>query len=236
MNIREKLKLALNVLNYNLKIVFANKFIYFLIAAWLFFLIVIGIMFFGDGNPDIQDIYNVLIFPGILIMFYPVVYNIQSDKDTRMLEIIFGVPNYRYKVYLIRLVIALLLLSMLLLIMASFTWLTIIKIPIFQIVLQLMYPMFFLACLTFLFSTIVKNGNGTAVVMVIIGLIFFILADNLSKSKWNLFLNPFEVPSGMNLSIWANVVHQNRLMMMIGSIISILWGLTNLQQREKFVS
>ena len=38
----------------------------------------------------------------MLIMFYPIVYNIQNDKDTRMLEIIFGVPDYRYKVYLLR--------------------------------------------------------------------------------------------------------------------------------------
>ena len=235
MNIREKIKLIFNVLSYNLKIVFANKFIYFLIAAWLFYLVILGIMLFGDGNADLQDIYDVLIFPGILIMFYPVVYNIQSDKDTRMLEIIFGVPNYRYKVYLIRFFIALLLLSVLLILMASFTWLVVIKIPIFEVVFQLMYPLFFLACLTFLFSTIVKNGNGTAVVMVIIGLVFFFLAASLSQSKWNLFLNPFNVPSGMNLSIWANVIHQNRLMMMIGAIIAMLWGLTNLQQREKFV-
>lgn len=235
MNTTERLKLIWNIINYNLKIVFANKFIYFLIAAWLFYLIIIGIMLFGDGSPDITDIYDVLIFPGILMMFYPVVYNIQNDKDARMLEIVFGVPNYRYKVYLIRFAIAIMLLTGLLLMMTAFAWVSVVKIPIFDMVYQLMYPLFFLACLTFLFSTITRNGNGTAVVMVIFGLIFFFLNEPLRTSKWNLFLNPFDAPSDMNMTVWMNVVYQNRLMMMIGSVISVLWGLTNLQRREKFV-
>jgi hypothetical protein len=235
MNTNERFKLIWKIINYNLKIVFANKFIYFLIAAWLFYLIIIGIMLFGDGTPDITDIYDVLIFPGILMMFYPVVYNIQNDKDARMLEIIFGVPNYRYKVYLIRFAIAIMLLTGLMLLMTAFAWISVVKIPVFEMVYQLMYPLFFLACFTFLFATITRNGNGTAVVMVIFGLIFFLMNEPLQYSKWNLFLNPFNAPSDMNMTVWLNVVYQNRLMMMIGSVISILWALTNLQRREKFV-
>jgi hypothetical protein len=119
--------------------------------------------------------------------------------------------------------------------MAGFSWFSIVKIPVFQMVAELMAPLFFLACLTFLFTTLVKNGNGAAVIMVIIGLICFIMSEPLEKSKWNLFLNPFNVPIDMNLTIWKNVVHQNRLMLMIGAVISLLWGLTNLQRREKFV-
>lgn len=235
MNTNERLKLIWKIINYNLKIVFANKFIYFLIAAWIFYLIIIGIMLFSDGTPDTTDIYDTLIFPGILMMFYPVVYNIQNDKDARMLEIVFGVPNYRYKVYIIRFAIAMLLLVVLLILMAAFAWFSVVKIPIFEMVYQLMFPLFFLACLTFLFSTLTRNGNGTAVVMVIFGLIFFFLNEPLYHIKWNLFLNPFNNPTDMNMTVWMNVVYQNRLMMIIGSVIAILWGLTGLQRREKFV-
>lgn len=223
------------MINYNLKIVFANKFIYFLIAAWIFYLIIIGVMLFSDSIIEIEEVYNTLIFPGILIMFYPVVYNVQNDKDARMLEIVFGVPNYRYKVYLIRFAIALLLLTVLLLCMAWFAWFSVSKIPIFEMVYQLMYPLFFMACLTFLFSTLTRNGNGAAVLMVITGLIFFMMSETLSFSKWNLFLNPYKVPTDMNMIVWKNVIYQNRLMMMIGAAIALLWGLTGLQRREKFV-
>ena len=231
----ERLRLLVTIISYNLKIVFSGRFVYFLIAAWLFFLVIIGIMLFSDGTPIINDIYDLLIFPGILIMFYPVVYNIQNDKDTRMLEIIFGVPDYRYKVYVLRFAIAMLLLVFLLFLMALFSWFSVVKIPIFEMVLQLMSPLFFLACVTFLLTTLIKNGNGAAVVMIIIGLVFFIMNEPLAKSKWNVFLNPYNVPIDMNLTIWLNVVHQNRLMLMIGAVIALLWGLMNLQQREKFV-
>jgi hypothetical protein len=152
-----------------------------------------------------------------------------------MLEIIFGVPDYRYKVYILRFLIAMMLLLVLMFLMALFSWFSVVRIPVAGMVLHLMAPLFFLACVTFLLTTIIRNGNGAAVVMVIIGLVFFVLNEPLSKSKWNLFLNPYNVPADMNLSVWMNVVHQNRLMLATGAIIALLWGLTNLQQREKFV-
>ena len=235
MNLTNRIKLGLDIIKYNLRIVFDNKFVYFLIAALAFFLMVIGIMLFSNSSVADKDIYSTLIFPGILIIFYPVIFNIQNDKDARMLEIIFGVPNYRYKVYLVRFVISMILLFGILILMSWFTVFAILRIPVLQMVYQIMYPLLFLSCLSFLFSTLVKNANGAAVIMVIIGLVFWILAEPLQYSKWNIFLNPFDVPSEMSLSVWENVLHQNRLMLIIGSVISLLWSLINLQRREKFV-
>jgi hypothetical protein len=152
-----------------------------------------------------------------------------------MLEIVFGVPNYRYKVYMVRFAITILLLLFILFLMSGFAYFAVVQIPILKMVFELMYPLLFLACISFLFSTLIKNGNGTAVVMVVIGLIFWFLSEPLSSSKWNIFLNPFNIPDEMNITIWTNIVNQNRLILIIGSIVSILWGLINLQSREKFV-
>jgi len=231
----EKLKLTSDFVRYNVKIIFANKFIYFLIAAFAFFLMVLGIMLFNDTSPEEADIYGTLIFPGILILFYPVIYNIQSDKDTRMLEIIFGIPNYRYKAYLARFVLSILLLFAFMCLMSWITVFVVIKIPVFHMVYELMYCLLFLASLAFLLASLVKNASGAAVIMVIIGLIFLILAEPLENSKWNIFLNPFDVPGDMSYSIWQNVLYQNRMMLMIGSVICVLWSLINMQRREKFV-
>ena len=232
---KNKIQLAISMINYNLKIIFANKFVYFMIAAVAFYLLVTGIMLFADGIPLEADIYNSLIFPGLLIMFYPVLFNIQNDKDARMLEIVFSIPNYRYKIYLIRFVITLFLLAVVILIMTVFSVFAIVQVPIFYMVYQLMYPLIFLACISFLFTTLVKNASGAAVIMVIIGLFFWIMSEPLEHSKWNIFLNPFNIPSDISYTIWLNIVFQNRLMLVVGSIISILWTLINLQKREKFV-
>lgn len=235
MNITQRIKLGWDIIRYNLKIVFGNKFIYFLIAAVAFFLMIVGILLFSNSAATETDIFNTLIFPGILVIFYPVIFNIQNDKDARMLEIIFGVPNYRYKVYLVRFMISLLLLFVVLLAMSWFTVFAVLRIPVLKMVYQLMYPLLFLSCLSFLFSTLVRNASGAAVIMIIIGLFFWILQEPLQYNKWNIFLNPFDIPSDKSLSIWRNIIGQNRLMLVVGSVISMLWALINLQRREKFI-
>lgn len=233
--IGNKINIAVSMVRYNLKIIFANKFIYFMLAAVAYYFLVTAIMLFADRTPLQEDIYNTLIFPGLLIIFYPVIFNIQNDKDSRMLEIIFSIPNYRYKIYLIRFIISLLLLAVVLVFMTIVTVFTVIQVPIFYMVYQVMYPLLFLACLSFLFATLVKNANGAAVIIVIVGLFFWIMAEPLEYSKWNIFLNPYNIPSDISYTIWTNIIFQNRLMLVTSSVVSVLWTLINLQKREKFV-
>ena len=221
--------------SYSLKIIFANKFIYFLFAAVAFFILVVVINLFSDGNAEKADVYYTLLFPGILLIFYPTTFGIQNDEDSRMLENIFAIPNYRYKVWLPRLIMIYILVFVLLIFLTMLSSISLIPVPIFEMVYELMYPIFFLGSLAFALSTLVKNGNGTAVVMVIIGLIFWISAGILDESAWNIFLNPFDVPRNMSETIWENVSTNNRLYLMAGTIISLLLGLFNLQNREKFI-
>ena len=235
MNLYKKIKLIYDIVIYNLRIIFANKFIYFLIAAVAFFLLVTGIMLFNNAAVANHDIFSILIFPGVLIAFYPVIFNIQNDKDSRMLEIIFGVPNYRYKVYLVRFLISMILLAVILIFMAWFSYFAVLRISVFKMVYELMFSLFFLSSLAFLFTTLLRNASGAAVLMIIIGLFFMILSENLQYNKWNIFLNPFDIPSDMSMAVWKNVLFQNRLILIIGSFVSLLWALINLQRREKFV-
>jgi hypothetical protein len=221
---------------YNLKIIFANKFIYFLLAAFLFFLAAGAISFFSsDNNPGVHDVYSILLFPGILLIFYPTAFGIQNDVDSRMLEILFGIPDYRYKVWLARMALIWLLEFGLLIILTALSSVVFVQVPILEMVYQLMFPIFFLGALSFMFSTIIRNGNGTAVAMVVIGMAFWIGGEALSRSKWNLFLNPFHVPDQMTAAAWSGIIYQNRIMLSVGSLIAILWGLFNLQNREKFI-
>jgi hypothetical protein len=86
-----------------------------------------------------------------------------------------------------------------------------------------------------MFSTIVKNGNGTAVVMVIIGVLLLILSGMFERTMWNIFLNPFEVPNRLNEMVWQEIVMKNRIFQAVCSLLFILYGLFNLQNREKFL-
>ena len=230
--------LAQNVLRlarYNMRIVFGGKFVYFIFAALGFFLLLGTIQALDESFISPSDVYGLLIFPTILLVFYPSAFGIQNDADQRTLEIIFGIPDYRYKVWLVRMLMVLLIVFIVLFPFAWIAQYALVSIPIFKMVTQLMILAVFTSTLGFCVSTLVRNGNATAVIMVIIGLVFLILSDNLDNSKWNVFLNPFRTPDDLNEIVWHEIIRQNRIILSISSAVFLLLGLLNLQKREKFL-
>lgn len=235
LNIRNNLSILVKMIRYNLKIIFANRFIWFLLAALGFFLF-FAVQVVLDRNTLSEEIvYNLLIFPGILLIFYPSVFGIQNDDDSRMLEILFGIPNYRYKVWLVRLVMIYTLVFGIIFLFSALASVLLYKVDLFEMSYQLMYPIVFLGALAFMFSTLIKNGNGTAVVMVLVGVALLILQEPLEDTQWNIFLNPFDIPRNTNEVIWAGAIRKNRIFLAIGMLVFVLYGLFNLQKREKFV-
>jgi hypothetical protein len=223
------------MIRYNMKIIFSGRFIWFLLAAFAFFLIFAIQMVWNNVIFNEAQIYNLLIFPGILLIFYPTVFGIQSDDDSRMLEILFGIPNYRYKVWLVRLLLIYILVFLIILLFAFIASILLYLINVSEMAYQLMYPVIFMGSLSFMFSTVIKNGNGTAVLVVLIGVALIILQDAIERTQWNVFLNPFQIPDNFNEIIWQGLVLKNRIFLSVGSIVFILYGLYNLQKREKFV-
>jgi len=235
LNIKNLLIIVKDEFRYSMKIIFGNKFIYFLLTSVIFFLIVTAINLFSSSDFTEGGVYYLLLFPGILLIFYPTAFGIQNDEDARMLENLFSIPNYRFKVWLPRLAMIYILVSILLAILAALSAFALTPVSIIDMVYQLMFPIFFLGSLAFAVSTIVRNGNGTAVIMVIIGLLFWISSGILEGSKWNIFLNPFSLPHDINETIWESVITTNRLYLFSATILSLLYGLLNLQKREKFI-
>ena len=225
-----------NLFKYNFKIIFAGNFWYFLLAAMIIFLLISMISLFDTtSNPTEATGYWLLLVPGILLIFYPTAFGIQNDVDTRMIEILFGIPNYRYKVWLVRLFLIFIVIFAIIYALAILFSLILIETPVLTMAIQVMFPIVFMGSLAFMFSTLVRNGTGTAVVMIIIGLVFWIARVPLSTSEWNIFLNPFVIPEDVNELIWIETTFNNRVYLVIGTLIAILYGLYNLQKREKFV-
>ncbi|MCG6188781.1 hypothetical protein [Maribellus maritimus] len=235
LNIRNRLIIFIKMIRYNLRIIFANKFIWFLIAALAVFLFFAIQTVINRASISEGTIFQLLIFPGILLIFYPTVFGIQNDDDSRMLEILFGIPNYRYKVWLVRLLMIFSLIFIIIYFFAALASVLLYDISIFEMAYQLMYPIVFMGALSFMFSTLIKNGNGTAVVMVIIGVALLILQDVIERTQWNVFLNPFQIPDNLNEVIWQGLISKNRIFLGVGIIVFILYGLFNLQKRERFV-
>ncbi len=220
---------------YNLRIIFANRFIWFLAGSVLFYMGLSVIYVFDKDVSDMRDLYGVFLFSGLLLVFYPTVFGIQNDQDARTIEILFGIPNYRYKVWLVRIILIFIIAFMIMLLFTLISSLLIVKFRFVAMTAQVMYPVIFLGLMAFMLSTVVRNGNGTAVLMIIFGLFFLILSNNLEKSQWNVFLNPYEVPYQVNETTWALIAFKNRIILSAGSVIFLLTALFNLQKREKFM-
>lgn len=220
---------------YNLRIIFANKFVWFLTGSVLFYLGLSVINVFSNDVSKMEDLYGIFLFSGIMLVFYPAVFGIQNDQDARTIEILFGIPDYRYKVWPVRIVLIFVIAFLIMLVFTYLSNILIVKFNFVEATAQVMIPVIFLGMMAFMFSTLIRNGNGTAVVMIIFGLFFIILQDPLRKSQWNVFLNPFNPVYDVSETTWALITLKNRIILLTGSVIFLLAALLNLQHREKFM-
>lgn len=223
------------MITYNLKIIFANRFIWFLAGTLAFYVGISLIYVFTEDISRAEDLFGIFIFSGLLMVFYPTVFGIQNDQDARTIEILFGIPNYRYKVWLVRMVLIYIITFCIVLIFVALSSFLIVKIPLLPMTYHALFPVFFIGVFSFMVSTIVKNGNGTAVAVIIFSLIFLILQEPLEKSKWNVFLNPFKIPNNVTETAWSGIVADNRIILAVAIVLFLLAGLYNLQKREKFI-
>jgi hypothetical protein len=220
---------------YNLRIIFANKFIWFLVGSILFYVGLSIFYVFTNDVSKMEDLYGIFLFSGVLLVFYPSVFGIQNDQDARTIEILFGIPNYRYKIWLVRIVLIFIIAFLIMLVFTFLSSVLIVKFRIVNMTGQVMAPVIFLGVMAFMLSTIIRNGNGTAVVMIVFGLLFLVLSGTLSRSQWNVFLNPYSVPRDLNEVSWSIISFKNRVILITGTIVFLLAALYNLQKREKFM-
>ena len=243
---RRYLELGYRIIRYNLKIIFAGKFIWFLLASLAFFAFSMFQLVWNRGEINEGAIYSMLLFPCLLLIFYPVVFGIQNDEDNRILEIIFGIPNYRYKVWGVRMLMVYVANFFILIIFAYIARVLLYPVNIVEMAVQLIFPMLFFGNLAFMLSTITRSGNGTAVLMIIAGLFLSVFsgisvgggggqASGMSSSFWNVFLNPFSVPNNLHPMIWQDTIIKSRIFLVLGGIVFLMIGLLNLQKRENFM-
>ncbi|MEM6963557.1 MAG: hypothetical protein AAF573_02245 [Bacteroidota bacterium] len=223
------------IIQYNLKIIFAGRFFLFLLAAIGFYIFSMVMSTLNDAEPSIILLYEITFLPAFLLTFYPVVFGIQKDDDARMLEILFGIPNYRYKVWLIRLTMIFLLVFILLILFSSIGSYLIYPTNPVRLASQLLYPVCFLGSLAFLLATRIKNGNATAVVIVILVFFLIITSEMLEHTQWDIFLNPFKSPRQYTQIAFQEIIWKNRVFLSVGTIVFTLGALLNLQNRERYI-
>ena len=228
MTLKQFIYLLPRLVKYNLKIIFAGKFIWFLLAAFLFFAYFMFQIAWSRSEVNEGVVYNLLMFPCVLLVFYPAVFGIQNDEDSRILEILFGIPDYKYKVWGVRLLMIYVAIFVILIVFSWLATLLLYPVNLLEMSAQLMFPILFFGN---------RSGNGTAVLMIIIGIALLIFSNTplIERSFWNILLNPFSIPRNSLPVIWESIIIKSRIFLLVASTIWMLIGLLNLQKREKFV-
>lgn len=222
---------------YNMRIIFSGKFIWFLLVGLvLFFFLMYTAAARGTSLSD-GMVYSQLIIPGLLLVFYPSCFGIQNDADHRILELLFGIPNYMYKVWLFRLFMIYFEVYLILVVYAFLARILLYPVSPFLMAGQLMIPVVLFGNLAFLYSTLIRNGSAAAVLSVLTVILVMILGNiELVKNKmWDFTINPYEEPENINAAIWSLTLLKNRILMIVGAVIFLMSGLLGLQNRGKFL-
>ncbi len=226
----------LTISSFNLKIIFGGRFFWFLLTSFLLFAYFVWSSLWQGELPTDEMMYSHLFFPSLLLVFYPATFGIQNDADTRILEILFGIPGYMYKVWLSRLLLIYALVFVVLVIYSSAAYILVYPISPLGMAARLMFPVLFMGGLAFYFSTLTRNGNATALIIIILGIAIIFLRDSFFRdTMWDISLNPYRIPENIHPVIWQNTVLKNRLFLGIGAVVFTLLALLNLQKREKFI-
>jgi hypothetical protein len=221
---------------YSASLNFAGRGIGFVVlAVVVFFGVVVFSLMSRSAARGPEQIYNYLLIPALLLTFYPAAFAIQSDKDAEMIETLFGIPDHRFKVWLVRLATLLAMVAAILFLLALFCRIGLTEFPVAAMVLQLLFPVLFLASLAFFLACLTGSGNATAVILVVILLVFLGLAGTLKGSAWFLFHNPFASVTELQAMMWRKITLSNRLYLSIGSVFLLMLALLRLQNRERYI-
>jgi len=222
---------------YNMRIIFSGKFIWFLLVGLALFFFLMYTAASRGTTLSHGMVYNQLIIPGLLLVFYPACFGIQNDADHRILELLFGIPNYMYKVWLFRLLMIYVEVYLILVAYAFLARILLYPVQPFTMAAQLMLPVMLFGNLAFLYSTLIRNGNAAAVLSVLTVILALVLGNvQLVENKvWDLTINPYEEPENINAAIWSMILLKNRILMGVAAIVFLMSGLLGLQNRGKFL-
>ena len=237
MSVLQTVKSFARLCAYNMRIIFSGKFIWFLLVGLALFFFLMFTAASRGATLSHGMVYNQLVIPGILLVFYPACFGIQNDADHRILELLFGIPNYMYKVWLFRLVMIYVEVYLILVVYAFLARILLYPVQPFSMALNLMLPVILFGNLAFLYSTLIRNGNAAAVMSVLTVILVLVLGNiQLVENKvWDLTINPYDEPENINAAIWSVILLKNRILMIVAAIVFLMSGLLGLQNRGKFL-
>ena len=239
LNFFEKLKVSFAIFRLNTRIVFSNRFAWFLfgLLAYCIFLYVVNYRSNIYNRMTPNDIYHVLLqLPLIALAVFLNMNLIASEKENRTLEITFTTAGSRIKIWLIRFGSLCLLFFIMAILLSLIGFFFFTDLPIWGFAFHTYVPAFFIAGMVFYFSVKFRSGLAAGMVSAVLLFLMLIFNEALEGTRWSIFFNHYDRPHNrVDPSVWNDWIWQNRIGLIVLGAAFIFAALRAMRHREKLL-
>jgi ABC-type transport system involved in multi-copper enzyme maturation permease subunit len=220
------------------RIVFHRKLLFMALGIAVYYAILYAMALFrpGEGFGSGQALYVLVEIPGVVLAIYLTMDLVAGERDRRTLETLFSTSTSHYGIWMMRLLVVYGVLLLTLMVMSALAYVLFAEFPFVWGGLNAFVPAFLIVNLTFFFSVLCRSSNTAG--MLALGAIIGVLlsAESLRESYYFLFLNPFNLPMGVDAAVWAEIVLLNRSLLMASGGLLLFLGLRRMVYRERLLS
>ena len=220
------------------RIVFHRKLLFMVAGIAVYYGILYALAVFrpDEGFTANKALYVLVEIPGAVLAIYLAMDLVAGERDRRTLETLFSTATSHYGIWTMRMVAVYVVLLATLLGMSAVAYFLFAEFPFVLGGFNAFAPAFLLVNLTFFFSVLCKSSNTAG--MISLGVIIGVLlsAEALQETYYFLFLNPFNLPLGIDDAVWAEMVLLNRLALLLGGGLLLFLGLRRMAHRERLLA
>ena len=222
----------------SVRIVFHRKFAFAGLGIVVYYGILYTILVFNpsDGFSVEQALHILVQIPGAVLAIYLSMDLVASERDGDTLETLFSASSSHYVVWLIRVVCLHVVLTLFVMGMSTASYILFAEFPFVLGGLNALVSTLFVANLTFLFAVSVKSSNSAGMLALGALVVALITQEAVDGTVYFLFLNPFEPPTGADLSLWADTVLINRGLVVVSGAATLYLALKKMARRERLLN
>ena len=222
----------------SLRIVFHRKLMFGAVGVLGYYAVLDAFLVFQPGEGfSVEDALNILVqIPMAVLAIYLSMDIIASERDRDTLETLFSTASSHYTIWMTRMMSLHGILVLSAMAMSSLSYVLFAEFPFILGGLNAVFPAYFMANLTFYFAVSVRSSNAAGMLSLGCLLLVLMFSSSLSGTVYNLFLNPFNVPASVDLSLWDDRVLINRVSIAgLGGLLLFL-ALRKMERRERLLT
>lgn len=222
----------------SVRIVLHRKFLFAGLGVVVYYGILYAILVFRPSDGfSVEEALRILVqIPGAVLAIYLSMDLVASERDGDTLETLFSASASHYVVWLIRIGCLHVVLALTVMSMSTVSYFLFAEHPFVLGGLNALISTLFVANLTFLFAVSVRNSNSAGMLALGALIVSLITQGSTDGTVYSLFLNPFEPPTGVDLSLWADTVLINRGLVVVGSAVTLYLALSKMGRRDRLLN